>query len=413
MTRKFFQNMAVSVAAALICLAMFEAGARLLIKPSDKCYGVLLGNELPPFKIDIGDLTLPDFNAWQGLSANGGAVTRGDLGGLMEEDPALGYVPQKNAVSRAGWWQSNNFGARSRLDTPKEIPPGLKRVIILGESFTNGSRIRQEEAWPSVLNGKSKHVEFLNFGVDGYSMAQCLLRYEGLKSRLDHDVVILAFVPQPDLWREVNVLRQLGGWRNCPVVPRFVLGDGGLKLIRSPYASYEALKNEDVSGPRSVLREHLRKYDRLYFPAKYESPPLIGGLISYKLLARAVYLWQEKSLNSHLMDERSEAMRISREIFGAMGRDAEQRGKKFVLVLLPSKQDVDAYRSDRLVRRQYDALAASLKRQGIFCIDLMPDLSRVSPSQFDTGYDGGHYGPVVNKVISEMVWRRLRDAGVI
>ena len=32
---------------------------------------------------------------------------------------------------------------------------------------------------------------------------------------------------------------------------------------------------------------------------------------------------------------------------------------------------------------------------------------KVQPSQFDTGYDGGHYGAKTNKLISEMLWRRL------
>src|SRR5207249_4213771 len=79
------------------------------------------------------------------------------------------------------------------------------------------------------------------------SLAQSLLRYRGVGASLAHDVVILTLSPRADLWREVNTLRALAGWRSYRVMPRFVLDDG-LKLVPSPYDPPSAVHAGNPSG---------------------------------------------------------------------------------------------------------------------------------------------------------------------
>lgn len=175
-----------------LALVAFEGATRLLIRPCEACWGVLLGRELPPFRVISEDASPEiDRNEWfHGLVVNGVRITVGDLWGIPREDELLGYAPQEDTVSANGWWQSNNIGARSRYDIAATKPPSVTRVLAFGDSFTNCSRVPQEEAWTYYLDQRDENWEVINLGVDGYSMAQAYLRYRGIKNRIDHDLVI-------------------------------------------------------------------------------------------------------------------------------------------------------------------------------------------------------------------------------
>src|SRR5262249_30679687 len=159
------------------------------------------------------------------------------------------------------------------------------RVLVFGESFAHGSRLPQESAWPSVMEHEhADKLQVLNFAVDGYSMAQSLLRFRQICDRLKYDLALLVFVPPIDLWRDVTTMRQLQNpeW-DMPLLPRFVLEGGQLGLVPTLYRDPFDLWRRNGSGLSPELKAYLRRFDRLYYPAKYESPFLIGNLISYRL----------------------------------------------------------------------------------------------------------------------------------
>ena len=408
--KKNFQYIFLFCASVIFCVLLFEFTARFFIKPSPECYGILFNHiELPPFTLKI----TPREHAYSDKPADnmivdGKKITNGDLLGIFHPDIA-GYAPKENAVSRNGWWQSNNLGARSPTDIAKSIPLGKQRVIIFGESFTDCVAVPGNETWPFFLNNKSKNVEFLNFGVGGYDMGQCLLRYETIRKKVDYDIAMLVFVPGADLPREINVLRQIQGWPNASFMPRFIVEDNQLKLIKSPYKAYDDFYRENKNQFSVRLKEHLRAYDRLYFSLKYESPPFWGESILYKLLARLVYTYQNKTLWRDIMMPKSEAMAISLKIFEKMNEGVKHDGKKFVLVVLPESGGLSRYNKDHKFQQHRDEMVSSIEKEGIICIDLMKDLSAMSPEQLDRAYDGVHYGPKANKIIAEILWRKLKD----
>ncbi|MBF0478227.1 MAG: SGNH/GDSL hydrolase family protein [Candidatus Omnitrophica bacterium] len=409
---KISKNIILAVSSIFLFLLIFELGTRPFIKPSPKCYGVLWGKELPPFKITFGDKFQADYDQLAvGWVVDGQQMTKGDLWGILKEDPVLGFVPVENAVSRNGWWQSNNWGARAREDISKNILPGKKRIIIFGDSFTNCSRVPQEETWPFFLNQKSDNLEFVNLGVDGYSMGQSFLRYENLRNKIDYDVAVLVFVPGLDLWRDINVLRQLDGWENYPLFSRFIVRQNKLELISRPYKTYEDLQRNNFSDCSDVLKNYLRAYDRSYFTAKYESPPFIGGLISYKLLATVICQFQKKNLFKNMMNNNSEAIIVTQKIFEKINTEANGDNKKFILVYLPTAQDIRKYATDPLFRRQYVDMVSLSEKKGIICLNLMDDFLKLPPDQFDFARDGVHYGPKSNKIISKIMWEKLNYMG--
>src|SRR5947199_81418 len=227
-------------AAAVVPVAL-EVVLRVCVTPAPHSAGRLFGSELPPVQLIPPEPPRPARR-----DAQPGRIRFDDLSGLVRDDVVLGYTSREHAISTNGWWQSNNVGARARRDTAATTAPGTTRVLVSGDSFAAGSRVPQESAWPAVLEAADPGLEVVNFGVDGYSLAQSLLRYRGVGASLAHDVVILTLSPRADLWREVNTLRALAGWRSYRVMPRFVLDDG-LKLVPSPYDPPSAVHADNPS----------------------------------------------------------------------------------------------------------------------------------------------------------------------
>jgi hypothetical protein len=394
-------------ASTLLAATVFEIGLRLLVSPSEISYGRLGGGELPPLRVIREDAFLEvDRNRWHDqMVIQGQKITRGDLWGILREHETIGYVPLENATSVNGWWQSNDLGARARRNFAETPATGVRRVLVFGDSFAQGSRLPQEETWTTALDSLSGGSEVVNFGVDGYGMTQSFLRYREVRDRLDYDVALVMFVPSADLVRDINTHRALIGWQASIVLPRFLVEKGRLELVPSLYANLEEVRRNNPHEASAELRRHLRAYDRLYLPAKHESLPIVGNLVLYKLVARAYYVNQEEKLVGALMRSDSEAMQVTRAIFDAMAREVTAEGKRFCLVLLPTDHDVRRYETTTRYRDLWDTMAATMCPDGAGCMDLMPRL-RNAP-ELDRGYDGSHYGPLASEFIAEVVWQGL------
>ena len=383
-------------------LLALEGLLRAFVTPSPRSAGRLFGSELPPVHLIPAEAPQPPRR-----DAQPGRIRYDDLNGIVRDDPVLGYAPREHAISTNGWWQSNNLGARARRDTASTVAPGTTRMLVFGDSFAAGSRVTQESAWPAVLEAAEPGLEVVNLGVDGYSLAQSLLRYRGLREAVAHDVVVLTLSPRADLWRDVNTLRALVGWRSYRVMPRFVL-DGGLQLVPSPYDPPIAVHADNRSGLGPRLREHLRRYDRFYVPWMWEPTP---GLLARSVLVKFVLARWHAALmrrrQERALDPGSEAIAVSARIVQTMRAEAAARGARFLLVLLPSEIDLGRLRRRRGYRDQWRAIATAIARDGVACIDLADALVAAPADRIDRGVDGTHHGPRTNQLVATVVGRAL------
>jgi len=404
-------NLLLVVGSLLVGLLFFEIGIRFGITTSPGSWGRLGHIELPPVPVLAPDA----FMAMRSGSHPGGVVfggkelTDGDLTGIKRSDAVLGYVTAESATSDNGWWQSNNLGARSRTDATATVPSGVRRILIFGESFAHGSALPQEETFAALLADGRPDLEVLNFAVDGYSMAQAFLRFRRVREVVDYDHAVLVFVPPADLARDINTLRTLIGWRGSIVLPRFELEGDRLVLVPGPYRTYQEMRERNAGGVSAELRRHLVDHDRLYFPAKYEEIPVVGRLVTAKLVARALYTLEERRIHDSLRDVDSEAQRVSRAIFAAMAREVAADGKRFDLVLLPTIWDYAPYERDPAFRLAWDAMVASIRAEGVPCIDMMPVLR--DAEKLDRAYDRKHYGPRANRAIADALREPLGAGG--
>ncbi|MDA1091749.1 MAG: hypothetical protein O3A25_00555 [Acidobacteria bacterium] len=125
----------------------------------------------------------------------------------VQYHPILGWSGYPNLVDTNDGIriQTNSRGFRDR--EPMEEPdPGQLRVLFLGDSFTWGDEVRQEERFSSLLESscgvhcdRLPPIRAINMGIIGYGTAQSFLQY--LLTGDDHryDVVILGLFAGNDL----------------------------------------------------------------------------------------------------------------------------------------------------------------------------------------------------------------------
>jgi lysophospholipase L1-like esterase len=95
------------------------------------------------------------------------------------------------------WFRINSQGMRADHDYPKAKPPGVQRILSLGDSFAIGYEVDVQDCFASVLERELRSrgyaVEVLNAGVSGYSTAEECLYLERELLQYEPDLVLVSF----------------------------------------------------------------------------------------------------------------------------------------------------------------------------------------------------------------------------
>jgi hypothetical protein len=153
---------------------------------------------------------------------------------LIEPHPTLGWAKPAGA---AAWLRRSEYVVRLEINShglrgPERSyakPPGVERVLLLGDSFTEGFGVAESDTVRTLLEVQLNHAtsgrfEVINGGTTGYSTDQEYLFYLDQGRRYDPDIVVL-FLYYNDLSDDT-----VGGLDK----PRFDLVDGKLQLRDSP-----------------------------------------------------------------------------------------------------------------------------------------------------------------------------------
>lgn len=137
---------------------------------------------------------------------------------------------------------SNSRGIRGIRETSYDRSPGIKRMLVLGDSFTFGDEVGDDETIPACLESALPGWEVINMGVHGYGHDQMLLYFEeeGIKYR--PDVVALVFL-------NMDILRNMLSFRDY-AKPRFERRAGRLVLTNVPVPTPDETLRRHRIGPR-------------------------------------------------------------------------------------------------------------------------------------------------------------------
>lgn len=117
---------------------------------------------------------------------------------LMEYHPATGFrfIPGLKArVPHEGGGyllRTNASGFRCPHAFEARKPPGRRRVLLFGDSFTAGEGVSDGQRYGDLLETAISGLEVFNFGMPATGPDQHYLIYREFAAGLDHDLLVLA-----------------------------------------------------------------------------------------------------------------------------------------------------------------------------------------------------------------------------
>jgi hypothetical protein len=175
-------------------------------------------------------------------------------------DPSKGWMSKANLREVKAFnnktLNTNSKGLRGTKDFPYIKNKDKLRVLILGDSFTFGDDVADDETYSYYLQEMLPHAEVINMGVHGYGHDQMLILFKEEGVKYEPDVVILGFLP-------LDMSRNLLKFRDY-AKPRFVVERGELKLTGTPVPRPEDILQRDWIRPRmidlfSLIRHRVKK----------------------------------------------------------------------------------------------------------------------------------------------------------
>ncbi|MFQ5702125.1 MAG: SGNH/GDSL hydrolase family protein [Acidobacteriota bacterium] len=202
-----------------------------------------------------------------GLAPQVAFIHRGQF--RLSDNDRIGWEPipdpgSAGATEERGWNPSerNGLGFRDR-DHALDKPPGVYRILVLGDSITKGLGVPDKERiFPAVLERKLDESgltsEVINFGVEGYNTQQEVETLEEKGLVYKPDLVVLAYSlndrdwPAHHLYREMLEQEFHRGW----------ISDARISPFLAPSALYRFLRYRVLARfPRgsSAIEETIRK----------------------------------------------------------------------------------------------------------------------------------------------------------
>lgn len=137
-----------------------------------------------------------------------------------------------------------------------DVPPGGKRVVVIGDSQVAGFEVPERQTYEALLqrrltNALGVPVQVINAGVRGYGTDQELLEYEKQIRQLHPDIVVLHFsANDPDDNTTLHRTRRPFG--KAVFVPR---PDGSLHLVDTPVRRYPLCSSYRLDDTYHVRRD--------------------------------------------------------------------------------------------------------------------------------------------------------------
>lgn len=336
---------------ALASTALCMIGAEIFVRTVMDPYRVLNGDTWWEYR-------------WRELHAASGEESITDSRyGFDQYDPIFGWRPRAD-YSRDGV-RTNSMGIRTDREFTIAYPEDVAaRIVVIGDSYTWGERVRNGETYADRLAELLPGVEVINLGVHGYGTDQQFLYLREFGLRFDPDLVILGFF---DLDIERNVL----AFRDY-AKPRFELDENGeLMLTNMPVPPPDEILSRAQRLPRSYLLELARKAFNIH----------LGRTVFYKRQRR-----REQTLTRAILD-------------GAY-RETKNAGAEFLLVFIPWSLDEQLRSAEGLLEQWAGSSGAPF-------LNLREYLKTLPREKTDRLYgdpgEGGHWTPVGHRTAAEAI----------
>lgn len=262
---------------------------------------------------------------------------------FFQRDEQLGWLPrpqmagEQHYYGRAIPFHTNSRGWRDR-EYPLDANSHTTRIVVLGDAFSWGYHVKDQEVYPKVLEALMKQTDVINLGVPGFATDQEIQYFKRTALPYQPDTVILAFY-----------------------VDNIYEADG--KLVHQTLASPadEPMRtaqpqNEPATGPMLQLKRYLEDHSSLY---RWGHEQLATNNTIVKMLSRARLrepLGGIESLDVSLLPALKDApasiaplMQLVEAKLLELDGLLTERGIRFIIVLIPSEASIEQRAFDRAI----------------------------------------------------------------
>ena len=380
---------------AIICaLGALDQACRLTLLADDR----FLGRPVAPF-----DPPLFSPSQW----AKYERIVSGDLSGTQKFDPELGWCNKPE--SGFGEYRYDWAGCRiSERPLAKDTPSGVRRVLAIGCSMTHGEEVAASETWCAQVDKELATIEVANLGVAAYGIDQALMRLIRDGPALKGDEVWLGLLPSAAL-RVTTLYRPLVDHWSLDIAfkPRFVLEKNSrLRRLQCP-----VLRIEDIS--------HLLSDQRAFLDALQDEDFWIQRVP--QAYAPRGSRWTHFSFGSRLLltlfeargrvplesfeNAASETYALLAAIVLGCAEEARQQECTFRLLVLPGREDLDAWQMHGCA--PWQGWLDTLQRKGISVLDVSEALILEAGKPIFAPQ--GHYSPEGSRVVANAIVKQLRS----
>jgi hypothetical protein len=332
---------------------------------------------------------------------------------------------------------TNRLGFRGP-DFPIHRTPGLKRILVFGNSFTYGWGVDFEQTWPHLLEqelsaaGTSAEIANLSrAGTNGMEMKGIVERSIAL---LKPDLIIISVLqggglttlqsgaaPNPTREREKIAKAMLVQWSSY-VMPNYVQL---LRVVRqrtaaAKFISASVIQQEQVRAAEEAIGRFTDQ-ERTRFNALY--PGTVDRFIKGQLNAGIVLMalgtpnfWVDTVKSTEMIDSGVVGMR---EAFSAIAKITEANGVSVVVASMPYGAYLGGGAAENLRRLGFDIpdfldhdrstddhIRRAATDVGLQFISVLDGFQTVSSGDLFIPFDG-HYSPAGTKLYAKLLSQEL------
>ena len=321
---------------------------------------------------------------------------------LNRRHPVLGWPPPAD-------FGSKRYDVSGSRPTPAFPVPGHACISLYGDSFTYGSGVSDEMAWPNQLS-RLLGCRVANYGVVGYGSDQAAIRFE---RNLDDEasIVVLSHLSE-NIMRNVNQYRKLlAASGRLSLKPRYILdANGALTLVPLQIATVDKFaklveRPEDLLQDEFFLPGGASGVTRLRFPFTLS---MVRGLGHFHV--RAELAGEPAYAQFYEEDHPAQGVEITARILELFARNANERGKLAMLQIIPTGLDLIEYQ-----QTGEWTYAPLLERAAELELDVVDQGSRLmawigdgDPCQFNLACNN-HMNAKGNRMLARLVAAALEE----
>jgi len=292
-------------------------------------------------------------------------------------DKGLGWIPKEGNHPKNVWNTSVTIlkdGIRSNQNVLSK--KNQKIILAVGDSFTFGDQVSDDETWPAILEDISDS-RVINGGVFGYGIDQSFLRMQELTPKYRPDSIIFSFIPD-----DIN---------RCELSER--------TSVPKPY--FDISKNGDLV----LMEDHIQpKIHSSEIPLNPVQKIMGYSFIFHKLASKFIpAYWFQGSWES--TKAHSKGAEVTCRIFNSLNHFAQKEEVKiFILV----QYEKDEFEKDvGIVKEAINCIDQNL----IKIVNLHTSLAKIKDKDINKyrSFFHGHMTKAGNAFVASVLWKAISE----